>query len=165
VRDDRTGLTDWVSMGTDHRGGVHGGNDVYRLQQHLDRYPRYPATPSGVELRILERLFTPKTPVALELSAFPEPRPRFTSACAGVSRRRAHATLDGLAFASYSRIESKGVTKYLLAPFVVGFYERQLPWLTVIRARLLQYFEEASQALPTKKTTQMRTVPVSTSSR
>jgi len=32
-----------------------------RLQQHLDRMPvGFPATRSGVEIRILERLFTPE---------------------------------------------------------------------------------------------------------
>jgi len=46
-----------------------------RLQQHLDRMPvAFPPTPSGVEIRILERLFTPEeAEIALELSAIPEP--------------------------------------------------------------------------------------------
>ena len=51
-------------------------DDLYRrLQQHLDRMPvGFPATASGVELRILERLFSPEdAEVALELSALPEP--------------------------------------------------------------------------------------------
>jgi len=34
-----------------------------RLQQHLDRMPvGFPATQSGVEIRILQRLFTPMRP-------------------------------------------------------------------------------------------------------
>ena len=46
-----------------------------RLQEHLDRMPvGFPATQSGVEIRILERLFTPEEAgIALELSAIPEP--------------------------------------------------------------------------------------------
>ena len=50
--------------------------DVYRrLQQHLDQMPvGFPATESGVELRVLEHLFTPEeAEIALHLSAFPEP--------------------------------------------------------------------------------------------
>jgi hypothetical protein len=45
-----------------------------RLQQHLDRMPvGFPATESGVEIRILQRLFTPEeAEIALELSAIPE---------------------------------------------------------------------------------------------
>ena len=36
--------------------------DIYReLQQHLDKLPiGFPATESGVELRLLKHLFTPK---------------------------------------------------------------------------------------------------------
>ena len=51
------------------------GEDVYRrLQERLDDLPvGYPATASGVELRILKRLFTPEeAEVALALSAAPE---------------------------------------------------------------------------------------------
>ncbi|MGO4884738.1 MAG: hypothetical protein ACLP59_28540 [Bryobacteraceae bacterium] len=46
-----------------------------RLQQHLDRMPvAFPPTRSGVEIRILKRLFTTEeTEIALELSAIPEP--------------------------------------------------------------------------------------------
>ncbi len=47
-------------------------------------------------------------------------------------------------------------------PFVVGIYEHQLPRLTADLERdILQYFQEAfGEAVHTKKTTQMRTVPV-----
>jgi hypothetical protein len=51
-------------------------NDVYRrLQEHLDNMPvGFPATESGIELRILRRLFTPdEAEIALLLSAVPEP--------------------------------------------------------------------------------------------
>ena len=50
-------------------------DDLYRrLQQHLDRMPvPYPATESGVELRILQRLFSPEEArLALCLSMIPE---------------------------------------------------------------------------------------------
>ena len=49
--------------------------DVYRrLQKHLDELPiGFPATESGVELRILRTLFTPEeAEVALGLNALPE---------------------------------------------------------------------------------------------
>jgi electron transport complex protein RnfB len=46
-----------------------------RLQRHLDRMPiPFPATDSGVELSLLERLFTPReAKIALALSVAPEP--------------------------------------------------------------------------------------------
>ncbi len=50
--------------------------DVYeRLAKHLDNLPAsYPATDSGVELRILKRLFTPEeAEAAMALTMFPEP--------------------------------------------------------------------------------------------
>jgi len=142
-------------------------DEVYRrLQQHLDHLPqRFPATASGAEIRILQRVFTPEEAgLALELSAFPEPATVIHRRVAGtVTLETLVAALDRMAArGAIHRIESKGVVKYLLAPFVVGFYERQLPWLTADFERdVLQYFEEAlGEALPTKKTTQMRTVPV-----
>ena len=51
-------------------------NPVYReLQQHLDRQPvPFPATRSGVDQRLLERLFTPEeATVALRLTSRPQP--------------------------------------------------------------------------------------------
>ncbi len=55
---------------------ISASDSLYRrLRRHLDRTPvGYPATKSGVELRILEHLFTPEeAEVALELSVIPEP--------------------------------------------------------------------------------------------
>ena len=53
--------------------------DVYRkLQEHLDNMPvAYPATKSGVEIRLLKHLFTEReAELALEISAIPEPAER-----------------------------------------------------------------------------------------
>ena len=50
--------------------------DVYQqLAQHLDRLPAgYPATEDGVELRILQRLFSAEeAEIALGLTMMPEP--------------------------------------------------------------------------------------------
>ena len=49
--------------------------DIYRkLAQHLDDLPGgFPSTESGVELRILRRLFTPEeAELAIHLTMFPE---------------------------------------------------------------------------------------------
>jgi len=56
-----------------HEAGDHG--DIFRkLARHLDRLPGgYPATKSGVELRILKRLFTPEeAELALKLNLIAE---------------------------------------------------------------------------------------------
>ena len=62
-------------------------NPVYpQLAKHLDDLPGgYPATASGVELRILQRLFTPQdAALALKLTVIPEP-PRVVARRAGLS--------------------------------------------------------------------------------
>ena len=62
-----------MDRGTDGNGVW---DDVYRqLQRHIDSMPvPFPATESGVELRLLRRLFSPsEAAVALALSAVPEP--------------------------------------------------------------------------------------------
>ena len=141
--------------------------DVYRrLQQHLDHMPvGFPATQSGVELRILARLFTPaEAAIALELSAVPEPiatvhrrlRPKMSLE----ELRQSLDTMGGkgiiLAFAS------GGQTRYAKLIFAIGMYERQLKRLTPELERdSRQYFEEGfAKAFHTGKTTQMRIVPV-----
>ena len=51
--------------------------DIYRrLAKHLDNLPAgYPATESGVEMRILRRLFTPEeATLAIHLTLLPEVR-------------------------------------------------------------------------------------------
>jgi ferredoxin len=121
-----------------------------------------------VEIRILERLFTPEEArVAVELSAFPETAPTIHRRLRRtVSRDALVSTLDDLASRGLiHRIQPKGVRKYLLAPFVVGFYEQQVARLTPEFERdVLQYFEEGlGQAAASKKTTQMRTVPIDAS--
>ena len=50
-------------------------NDVYqKLARHLDNLPAgFPATETGVEIRILKRLFTPKeAEIAMSLGMMPE---------------------------------------------------------------------------------------------
>ena len=64
--------------------------DVYRrLQERLDELPvGYPATASGVELRILKQLFTPEeAEVALGLNAVPETVEKIQPACPADRRK------------------------------------------------------------------------------
>lgn len=141
--------------------------DVYRkLQQHLDRMPvGFPATKSGVEIRILERLFTPRdAEIALELSAIPEP------ATVVHKRVKQKATLEELT-AALEDMAARGIilsvptrsgTRYAKMIFAVGVYERQVTRLSAELERdARQYSEEAfGEAFHRKKTTQMRIVPV-----
>jgi Na+-translocating ferredoxin:NAD+ oxidoreductase subunit B len=140
---------------------------LYRkLQRHLDRMPiGFPPTASGVEIRILQRLFTPdEAEIALELSAIPEP--------AATIHKRLKSRMDLAALtAALDRMAGNGVLLvfpidgqrcYGKLMFAIGMYERQLKRLTPEFERdAHEYFEEAfGQAFHTKKTTQLRTVPV-----
>jgi len=139
--------------------------DVYeRLAQHLDNLPAgYPRTESGVEMRILQRLFTPEdAELAVHLSLILE-EPRVIARRAKIpvedaARRLEEMDKKGLIF-SYRR---KGQPpKYQATHFVVGFWEGQVNKLD---PELVQDFEDylSSYADPDLwgKAPQLRTIPV-----
>jgi Na+-translocating ferredoxin:NAD+ oxidoreductase subunit B len=143
--------------------------DVYRrLQEHLDALPvAYPATSSGVELRILKRLFTPdEAGVALGLSAAPEPVDKIRHRLPGRTNDDLERILDrmvekGSIFGG--RMFARGGKKrYSRAPLVIGMYEAQVDRLTKeMQEDFEQYGREGFAAtLLTGKTKQMRTIPV-----
>ena len=76
--------------------------DVYReLQKHLDNMPvGFPATESGVEIRLLKHLFTPEeAEIALNLSVVPESLERIygrVKKSKDISKEELEAILDSL---------------------------------------------------------------------
>jgi ferredoxin len=141
-------------------------NPYRALQRHLDRMPvAFPPTESGVEIRILQRLFTPEeAELALALSAIPEPA---STIAPRLRPRPALADLEG----KLDRMGDKGILlaipaeggkRYSKLQFAIGMYERQLKTLTPELDRdSRQYMEEAyHRAFHTGKTTQLRIVPV-----
>ena len=141
---------------------------LYRdLQRHLDRMPiPFPATRSGVELRILRRLFSPEDArITLCLSALPETLPVVHRRLKGEMTREALGrALDSLAERGLiQRLPGKRGPQYMKSVFVVGIYESQLNRLTPELERdVRQYIDEAlGAALYTKeRSPQMRVVPV-----
>ncbi len=146
------------------------GDELYRaLQRHLDRMPvPFPATESGVEIRILKQLFTPEDArLTLLLSAIPEPL--------GTIYRRAHGKmsvedlargLDGMAERGLiQKIPAKQGFVYSKAPLVVGFYEAQINRLTPQLERDMRAYQDEGfgRELFSPRTPQMRTVPVNKS--
>jgi Pyruvate/2-oxoacid:ferredoxin oxidoreductase delta subunit len=140
---------------------------LYRqLQQHLDRMPvPFPATESGVEIRILRRLFTPEeAALTLQASVIPEPaatihrRIKPAMPLAEVAGQLEQLAAKGLIL----RIQAPGGPRYAKMMFAVGFYERQLKRLTPELERdCREYIQGAyGQALHNGKTPQLRTVPV-----
>ena len=122
-------------------------DDVYRrLAAKLDRLPHgFPRTESGVELRILAKVFSPEdAAMALELLPIPE-------TVDGIARRlgihidHLQQVLDHMvARGQIGTARYRGKHVYMLAPFVIGIYEFQLPHMD---AELATMFEEYAPAL------------------
>ncbi|MFO8112299.1 MAG: 4Fe-4S binding protein [Desulfosalsimonadaceae bacterium] len=150
---------------------MHGEKKIYKtLQKHLHTMPvGYPATRSGVELRILERIFTPEQAVMATVMTHVFEPPEVICAKAekhlfnGHDRAACETMLDEMA--EKGSIFSKfvdGRTFYALAPFVVGMFEFQLSRLTPgFYEDAARYFREGygleylSTAIP-----QMRVIPI-----
>ncbi|MFW9878306.1 MAG: DUF362 domain-containing protein [Candidatus Thorarchaeota archaeon] len=114
--------------------------DVFRkLQEHLDSLPvGFPATQTGVEIRILKHLFTPEdAEVALHLKFLPEPLKkvyrRFKKS--GIILEELEQKLDDMYFRGLINrgINTAGDPEekyYAIAPWAIGIYEFQLGRLT-----------------------------------
>jgi electron transport complex protein RnfB len=142
--------------------------NVYRrLQRHIDNMPvGFPAAESGVELRLLEHLFTPKeAELALYLSALPEPLEKIHSRAKkdGFSLRELGVGLARLAKkGAILKSEVNGQPAFSKAMLAIGMFEFQVNRLTKeYHSDLMQYMdEEFSGAFFTKDTSQMRTIPI-----
>ncbi len=146
--------------------------DVYvRLREHLDVMPvGFPATASGVELRILRRFFTPEeAEVALLLSAVPETLDRVFRRARGGGRTReeVEAILDrlsekGAILGGRVLAAPDGTKRYSKAMLAIGIYEFQVDRLTAeLQRDFEQYIAEGfGAAFLGPRTKQMRPVPV-----
>ena len=143
--------------------------DIYRrLQQHLDQMPvGFPATESGVELRVLKHLFTPEeAEIALHLSAFPEPVEKIHTRARkqDVGLDQLQAILEDLAArGTILKTKADGEARYSKAMLAIGIFEFQVNRLTrELHSDLLQYMDEGfAEAFHSRKTSQMRTIPIS----
>lgn len=117
-----------------------------RLRGFLDQFPLgFPATPSGVEIRILKKLFTrEEAEIAVLLSPLPEEAEQIAGR-AGVDARELEEKLEamsrkGLIF----RSRHEGKTLYNSAPFMIGLYEYSVEKVDRELAALYkEYYETA----------------------
>jgi ferredoxin len=120
--------------------------DVYRkLAQRLDAIPNgFPATESGVELRLLAKIFTPEEATLASVMRLTREPAADIAARAGVDPDEAYRTLKGMARKRLIRFKKdKGQLTFGLMPFVVGLYEEQLPCMDGELAALFeQYLQE-----------------------
>jgi ferredoxin len=141
---------------------------VYRrLQEHIDKMPvPFPATESGVELRLLEHLFTPEeAEMALHLSAVPEPVEKIHRRAkkAGIGRDELEAGLDRMAKkGAILKAKRKGKPAYSKAQLAIGMFEFQAGRITKeYHSDFRKYLEEGfASALLEPETGQMRTIPI-----
>lgn len=117
-----------------------------RLREFLDLFPLgFPATESGVELNILERLFTPEEArLAVLLTPLPE------SAADFARRNRLELPTVELLLEEMSnkglifRTRREGATLYNSAPFMIGLYEYSVRKIDPELAALFkEYYEDA----------------------
>lgn len=139
-------------------------NIYKKLAKHLDNLPGgFPSTKSGVELRILRRLFTPdEAELALHLSPIPE-EPQVIARRAKITPEEAPRRLEEMAKKGLIyRVESEDYpTKYMTAQYAIGIWEFHV---NDLNPELIRDMEEY---LPTlinpdiwKKAPQLRTIPV-----
>ncbi len=120
--------------------------EVYRkLARRLDSVPNgFPATESGVELRLLAKLFTPEeAALAAELRLLYEPAEAI-AARVGMDPQEVYPTLKGMARKGLIRARrGESGLVFALLPFVVGIYEEQLRRMDAELAALTEeYFRE-----------------------
>ncbi|MGO8990955.1 MAG: 4Fe-4S binding protein [bacterium] len=140
-------------------------NTIYeKLREHLDSLPTgYPKTESGVELKILEKLFTEEE---AEMACQLKPVPESAEQIAQRLGRDPHAVADilyrmsqkGLIF----RTKYKEIYHYMATMFIVGIFEYQVHKLDREIAELLEaYHQEAmNKEIIRPQTPQLRVVPV-----
>jgi NAD-dependent dihydropyrimidine dehydrogenase PreA subunit/DNA-binding Lrp family transcriptional regulator len=141
-------------------------DDIYRrLARHLDKLPGgFPATESGVELRLLRRLFTPdQAELAPYLTLIPE-EPRVVARRARLgteetNRRLEEMAKEGLIFRIEPREENRPFL-YMASQFVIGIWEYHVNDLDP------EFIKDMNEYIPALveeawKVPQLRTIPVS----
>lgn len=116
-----------------------------RLARRLDALPNgFPATESGVELELLAELFTPQEASIAAQMRLTQESAEVIGARVGLDPNLTYRHLKDMARKGLIRVKrSKGQLLFGLMPFVVGFYEEQLPRLDEDLARLMErYFQE-----------------------
>ncbi len=142
--------------------------DVYeRLAKHLDNLPAgYPATDSGIELKILKHLFTPEeAETAMSLIMLFEPAEAVAKKLgkdeADVEKLLYSMSKKGLIL----RSGKGGKNNYMAAQFVIGIWEYNVNNLSKelihdVNEYIPQFMEKSWKK---QKTKQVRTIPVSQS--
>lgn len=139
--------------------------EVYeKLADYLNRLPvGFPRTQSGIELRILKRLFTPEEALLAQALTFKPEGPEEIAGRIGkdvdeIKERLEIMARKGLIF----RLRKGNEKRYMAANFIVGIWEYHVNDLSPeLVADLREYIPYFFQHLLNLKTPQMRVIPVS----
>jgi electron transport complex protein RnfB len=140
------------------------GDDVYvKLREFMNTLPvGYPSTPSGVEIRILKKLFSPEeAELTMRLKTEPEEVPAIAARLgmgeAELARRLEEMAQKGLIF----RVRKENKALYQACQFMVGVYEFQLKNLDREFCQMFEeYLPHFGLSLMPLKTNQLRVIPV-----
>jgi Na+-translocating ferredoxin:NAD+ oxidoreductase subunit B len=134
-----------------------------QLASLLDSLPnRFPSTQSGVEIRLLRKIFSPEEAMlACAMTATAAPAANITAG-AGVDAREGRDNLKRMAAKGLIEVKrGEGEFTFCLKPFIVGFYESQLPRMDAEMAALFEeYFNETKGALLRDTPAHHRVIPV-----
>jgi electron transport complex protein RnfB len=143
---------------------IKEGEIYEQLAQHLDALPnRFPSTESGVELLLLATLFSPEEAgIALSMGLKAETA-GLIAAHAETDPKKTRDTLKRMVAKGLIEIrKGEGEFGYALKPFVVGFYEGQLPRMNAEMAAIFErYFHETMGSILRPKPSLHRVIPVS----
>ena len=140
--------------------------NVYeKLRERLDMFPQgFPKTKSGVELEILENLFSPdEAEIALSLRPSPEPVPTIAERMSRDEKELGEILYDMSKRGLIMRFkESEEIIYYFLTPWMIGIWEFQLNNLTQDNIKLYEkYYEEGMVPLnKTKNVGGFRVIPI-----
>jgi electron transport complex protein RnfB len=138
--------------------------NVYRkLAQRLDNIPNgFPATESGVELRLLAKIFTPQEAALASVMRLTCEQATDIAARVGVEAKAASRTLKEMARKGLIRVKKdEGQLTFGLMPFVVGIYEEQLPRMDAELAELFEaYYQETQAGIARDMPSLHRVIPV-----
>lgn len=137
------------------------------LADHLDRLPAgFPKTPTGVEMRILRRFFTPEEAALAPLLSLKPEAPSTIAARCGRDTEELAEKLEAMARKGLLfRVRRGDEARYMAAQFVIGIWEYHVNDLDLDLIRdaneYLPYFFNGS--FPNIRTPQLRTIPISRS--
>jgi Na+-translocating ferredoxin:NAD+ oxidoreductase subunit B len=141
--------------------------DVYlKLRAFLDTLGSgYPTTPSGVEIRILKKLFSPaEAELTMQLKREPE-KVSAIAARLGEEEKSLGDRLEEMAQKGLIyRVRKDGKPLYQAIQFIVGIWEFQLKTLDKELSQMIEeYIPYFGMSLMPIKTKQMRVIPVDSS--